>query len=177
MNPLYFHPLANLFPLMNGTKFEELVADIKAHGLREQITLYQGKVLDGRNRYRACLKLKLAPQVDLFSGTGGEFTQFDGDDDDARAFVISKNIHRRHLTTEQRRELLVKLVAAQPQKSDRAIAKEVGTAHTTVARARKKAVATGAVAPVENEKRAPVRTARRASSRPRRRRARQCHPR
>jgi hypothetical protein len=147
--PLYFHPLASLFPLMNGTKFDELVADIKARGLREQITLYQGKVLDGRNRYRACLKLKLAPQVDLFTGTGCEFTQFDGDDDDARAYVISKNICRRHLTAKQRRDLLVKLVAAQPEKSDRAIAAEAKVDHHQVARARKKAEATGTKVPVE----------------------------
>jgi hypothetical protein len=47
---LPFHPLANTFPLMNGAEFNELVADVKRDGLREKITLYQGKVLDGRNR-------------------------------------------------------------------------------------------------------------------------------
>jgi hypothetical protein len=62
---LPFHPLAKNFPLMNGSEFNELVADVKANnGLHEPITLYQGKILDGRNRHRACLKAKVEPGVD-----------------------------------------------------------------------------------------------------------------
>lgn len=49
-----FHPLSELFPLMQGREFDELVADIKANGLREPIWTYQGQILDGRNRWRAC---------------------------------------------------------------------------------------------------------------------------
>jgi ParB-like chromosome segregation protein Spo0J len=46
-----FHEAASIFPLIKGDEFTELLADIKAHGLREPITLHQdGRILDGRNR-------------------------------------------------------------------------------------------------------------------------------
>ena len=50
---LPFHPLADLFPLLEGDDFAELVADVQAHGVREPVWLYQGQILDGRNRVRA----------------------------------------------------------------------------------------------------------------------------
>ena len=51
---LEFHEAAAFFPLMEGEEFEKLKADIQAHGLHEPIWTYQGKVIDGRNRFRAC---------------------------------------------------------------------------------------------------------------------------
>jgi hypothetical protein len=50
---LPFHPLADLFPLIDGAEFDELVADLRAHGVREPIWLYQNKIFDGRNRWLA----------------------------------------------------------------------------------------------------------------------------
>jgi hypothetical protein len=64
MMTLEFHPLANIFPLLEGEAFEELVADIKANGLREKIDLYQGKIVDGRYRYRALQRLGIDPSAD-----------------------------------------------------------------------------------------------------------------
>src|SRR5262245_35088990 len=123
---LEFHPLANLFPLMMGNEFAELVADIKANGLREKITLYEGKILDGRNRYRACRETDVKVETD----------DFEGDETSARAFVISKNFHRRHLTAEQKREVIAKLIKAHPSKSHRQIAEMVKASHHTVASVR-----------------------------------------
>ena len=48
------HPLAELFPLIEGPAFKDLVADIKANGLLHPLTECDGMLLDGRNRLRAC---------------------------------------------------------------------------------------------------------------------------
>lgn len=85
-----FHPYAEIFPLLEGTALEELVLDIKAHGLREKIWTYEGKILDGRNRFNACHRAKVKPEYREYRGK------------DALGFVISLNIQRRHLTVEQR---------------------------------------------------------------------------
>ena len=63
MTTLEFHPLADIFPLVEGTQFDELVSDVKVFGLREPILIFEGKVLDGRNRYRACLEAGVEPTL------------------------------------------------------------------------------------------------------------------
>jgi hypothetical protein len=60
---LEFHPLANVLPLIEGAEFEDLVADIRANGQRDDIVLLDGMVLDGRNRYRACVAAGVKPRV------------------------------------------------------------------------------------------------------------------
>src|SRR5262245_52265219 len=51
MKSLKFHSASNLFPLMEGEEFDALVADIRKNGLLEKIDLYDGQIVDGRNRY------------------------------------------------------------------------------------------------------------------------------
>jgi ParB-like chromosome segregation protein Spo0J len=134
-----FHPLAVLFPLMEGTEFDELVADIKTNGLQEHIALYERKILDGRNRYRACLAAKVTPvtyNADPFIT-------------DPAAYVITANLHRRHLTAEQKRELIAKLLTTQPEKSDRRIAKTVKVSPTTVGTVRAELEETGDVSKLD----------------------------
>jgi hypothetical protein len=63
---LSFHPLADLFPLMEGAEFDALVADIKTRGLCERIIVYDGAILDGRNRYRACLAAGVKPTIERY---------------------------------------------------------------------------------------------------------------
>jgi hypothetical protein len=137
---LPFHPLADKFPLMEGADFTDLVEDIRKNGLRQEIDTYQGKIIDGRNRARACIEAGEKPRYHerRFSTEAGLV-----------AFIISQNIHRRHLTAERKRDLLVELVKASPEKSDRQLAKEAGTTHPTIAKARKQAEATGKALPVE----------------------------
>ena len=94
---LQTHPAAELFPEMTGLPLEELKEDISQHGQREPITLLDGKILDGRNRYRACRELGIEPRFDNFPGG------------DPVAYVISKNLKRRHLNEAQRASLAAKL--------------------------------------------------------------------
>jgi ParB-like chromosome segregation protein Spo0J len=138
---LKFHPLASLFPLMEGAEFDELVADIKANGLLEDIVLYEGMILDGRNRYRACL----AAGRKVYTSDFSDVTLID----DPATFVISRNIHRRHLTAEQKRELIAKLIKAQPENSDRQIAVTAKASPTTVGTVRAKMEAAGDVSKLD----------------------------
>ena len=117
---LKFHPLANIFPLIEGQEFKELVDSIKTNGLREPIVTYEHMILDGRNRARAC----------EVAGVDPRFVPFE--DDDPAAFVIDANLHRRHVTTEQKRELIAKVLKAQPASSDRLIANITNVSNKTV---------------------------------------------
>jgi len=88
------HPAACIFPLMEGAEYQALVDDIKANGLRDPIVRYKDGerswLLDGRNRLRACRDAGVEPQWDDYIGG------------DPIAFVMSKNVHRRHLNETQR---------------------------------------------------------------------------
>ena len=84
------HPVAEIFPIPDEGHLQALANDIAARGLIEEIVLYDGKILDGRCRYLACERAGVAPR----------FRQYDGND--PLGFVISRNVHRRHLTKNQR---------------------------------------------------------------------------
>ena len=89
-----FHPLSNLFPLMRGEAFEALKRDISENGLREPIVTTNGEILDGRNRWRACDESGCEP---MFVEWAERW-----ENDSPLAFVISMNVHRRHLKESQR---------------------------------------------------------------------------
>ncbi len=98
---LEFHPFANIFPLIEGEAFDRFVADIKQNGLIENIvTTPDGLILEGRNRYLACLKAGVEPRFETIRELPDKWLDF----------VISKNVHRRQLTRSQCALAAAKLV-------------------------------------------------------------------
>jgi DNA-binding Lrp family transcriptional regulator len=92
------------------------------------------------------------PVTDLIGGAGNTEQQtliLLGRDVDPWEYVASANLHRRHLTAEQRRELIVKLIEAMPKKSNRQIAKLVNASPTTVGTKRAEMEATGDVSKLD----------------------------
>ena len=63
-----FHPISELFPLLDGDGFDALVNDIRRNGVIEPVWVHEGKILDGRNRYRACQKLGIDVPTREWSG-------------------------------------------------------------------------------------------------------------
>lgn len=94
------HPYSQLFPLIDGVRLDELADDIRQNGLLTPILVFQGKVLDGRNRLRAC----------EIAGVQARFEEFVGTEEEALARVLSANLFRRQLTEIQRAALGVSLV-------------------------------------------------------------------
>lgn len=80
------HPLCALFPRMTGKEFEALKADIAANGLRQPIITHNGMILDGGNRYEACLAVGVKPTMTEYKG------------ENLVTYVMSANFHRRHLS-------------------------------------------------------------------------------
>lgn len=107
MDEFKFHAAANLFPLMGEPELAQLASDIKNHGLRVPVEIFEGQVIDGRNRVAAC---RLA---------GVEVDWFEVHPDDPVAYVLSLNLHRRHLNETQRA-----MVAARTLEYHKAAAKE-----------------------------------------------------
>jgi ParB-like chromosome segregation protein Spo0J len=143
------HPAADLFRMMTDDELVELGEDIAAHGLRKPITTYRDKagveqVLDGRNRIAAMQRvgLRFYDNNKLILATEAiehhaEFDPF--------AYVISANLHRRHLTAEDRRKVIAGLLKADPTRSNSAIAKLAKVSDKTAGAVRDKLVATSEI--------------------------------
>jgi hypothetical protein len=140
---LAVHPATDLLPMMNEPELLELGQDILKRGLLEGVALFDGKLLDGRNRSDAMEKvgIKLVPDG-VFDRN---VPQRNVKGCDPFAYVLSKNVHRRHLTAEQRREVIAKLLEAKPEQSNRQIAATVKVDHKTVASVRGEKVARGEI--------------------------------
>ena len=91
------HDFSNIFPMIEGEDFMQLVVSIHDHGLDHPIVTFDGKILDGRNRYAACGKAGVKPRYVEYKG------------DDPLGYVVRSNLHRRHLSKDQRTEVAAKL--------------------------------------------------------------------
>jgi DNA-binding Lrp family transcriptional regulator len=166
---LKIHPAAELFPLMAPGELKELGEDIRKHGLKiptiwwRDPTTHQLYLLDGRNRLDAMEAMGrniitgcdgTRPDADLreiltrgfehgyeLPASGPRGVNYP----DPYAYVISANIHRRHLTVEDKNRLIVELLKADPKKSNRQVAKLTKTSHPHVAKVREEAEKAGDV--------------------------------
>lgn len=103
------HPAANVFPMMARDELQELADDILEHGLRMPIELLEGEIIDGRNRFEACVLNELEPEFVDVKNIGDPFE-----------YVVSLNERRRHLTESQRAMVAAKIAKAkvgQPKKN------------------------------------------------------------
>jgi len=117
--PYLFHELSSYLPLLEGEEFDALVEDIREFGQIEPIVLYEGKILDGRNRYRACKKLGI--EVKATEWKPSEATGIT-----PLQYVISTNIMRRHLNTAQRSEIGLLLLEEEEKLAQKRYEETVG---------------------------------------------------
>ncbi len=89
------HPLSQILPEMSGEEFNELKKDMQEHGLKQPIIIHEGKILDGRNRYRVCRELNIIPETTEYKGS------------DPLSYIISLNVKRRHLSASQKASVAV----------------------------------------------------------------------
>src|SRR5260370_11182125 len=86
-----FHEVTTIFPAMREEEYAQLAADIQKQGLLEPLWTYQGKIIDGRHRYRVCQQFGIEPLFQEWDGCGSLV-----------AFVVNRNVQRRHLTRNQK---------------------------------------------------------------------------
>jgi ParB/Sulfiredoxin domain len=160
---LPIHPAADLFPLMSPDELRALGEDIKKNGLQHPPVLWADdengapyKLIDGRNRLDAMEAagiLHVDGETEHLLATSPRGQQHwltlehldSRVDPDPYTYVISANVHRRHLTTEQKRDLIAKVIKATPEKSNRSIAQATKSDHKTVAAVRAEKEATGEI--------------------------------
>lgn len=113
------HPASEIFPKMGHDELHALADDIKQHGLLEPILTLDGAILDGRNRFAACNLAGVEPQ----------FSEWKLNGESPTLFVISKNLHRRHLTTAQRAAIGVEMLPLLEEEAKKRQVELAGTRH------------------------------------------------
>jgi len=119
------HPLANLFPSLSKARFDELVEDVKKHGQRQPIIYFEGKILDGRQRYAACLEAGIKPFHISFESLPDEYVR-----GGPLAYILSENLHRRHLRPSEYKKIHQVLVPRLQQQLQEGAVKRNGEARS-----------------------------------------------
>jgi hypothetical protein len=112
-----------MFPPMTDEEYVGLRDDIAINDQRDPILTYQGKVVDGRGRLRACEELGREPITAEWNGEGSLV-----------ALLTSLNLHRRHLTSSQRAACgtdIEERLAAEAKERQRQNARATAAARTT----------------------------------------------
>ena len=114
---MQYHAVADLFPMMNDDEYQALVGDMRAYGQREPIWTLDDAIIDGRNRWRACQEIGIAPVTRTYQGDSsmGALVQF----------VLSLNLKRRHLTSSQKAVIALeveRLLAEEAKERQRSLA-------------------------------------------------------
>lgn len=111
---LKIHPFCNIFPECSEDQFNELLKDINENGQRVPGIIFEGQIIDGKNRNKACLKLGIPFKKKEFKGTR----------DEALNLIISLNLHRRHLSDSQRACVAAEISRLFPRKNNHAYIKD-----------------------------------------------------
>ena len=85
------HSAAALFPLLPQSIYEDLVADIRKHGIRQPVLVFGAEIVDGRNRVRAGLEAGVQIPIEQIA-----------DEETIYEIAASANLHRRSLVPSQR---------------------------------------------------------------------------
>lgn len=95
------HPLCTVWQPMSDVDFDRFVATAKRLGgiFNNPATVWNGEILDGRNRQAVCQKV----------GCRFEYREFRGDYEAARDWVLSMNFNRRHMSASQRAMMVANL--------------------------------------------------------------------
>lgn len=135
-------PTYQVMPDLSAAEYEELKADIALRGVMVPIEFDEhGNVLDGHHRLRACEELGITDYPDVIRA--------DMSEDEKRFHARKLNMARRHLTQEQRRDMIREQLSETPEKSDRQIAAGLGVDHKTVGAQRADLVGCGEIPHVE----------------------------
>ena len=128
------HPLADVFPMCTDEEFQEICKDVEKNGFQQPVKITTKNLLiDGRNRIEIAHAVEIEPSIEY------------KDVKDVLGYIMSENLHRRHLTPGQK-AMIAEKIANLPKGrhvsietsilSKRAVANKVGTSPASISRAR-----------------------------------------